>query len=427
MSKLQPKQASTGASPSEMRQTVKLSVTDLRVGMYVSSLDRDWLDTPFLMQGFMIESEDHLDLLAEYCESVWVDKVYEQKLDTSRDAIVQGEKVEQLYIHKKSTVEELGPASGVYQSSTQITKDLMEQVRLGNAIDSNAAKGVVSACVGSILNNPDALLWVSKIRNKDEYTAEHSLNVCVLSIAFARRLGFNEAELNQIGICGLLHDVGKMQIDPAILNKPDPLTRQEWQSIANHPAYGRNLLMSTPSIYTGAIDVAYSHHERLDGKGYPRGLSGSAISTYTRIVTIADAYDAMTANRCYANARSSTDALKILFHGKDKQFDSKLVDVFMRMIGLYPPGSIVELVNGSLAVVLSSNMRNQRYPEVIIVTDFEKVKVEDKMVFDLSAIEEGGLEEDYKIKRTHPDGSFGIKLQELADEGFEFKRAVDAS
>ena len=408
--------------PQGARQSVEISVADLKVGMYVSRLDCDWLDTPFLMQGFMVENEDHLDLLADYCQTVWVDKVYEQQLEKGpKDAILQASKIEKQLIHRKPAVEEIGSATGIYAASKEITKNLMQQVRLGNAIDSQAAKNLVSSCVTSILNNPDALMWMTKIREKDEYTAEHSVNVCVLAIALARRLGFNEAELNKVGLCGLLHDVGKMQIDPAILNKSDPLTRKEWQVIAAHPANGRDLLMGTPSIYPGAIDVAYSHHERLDGKGYPRGLSGSAISTFSRIVAITDAYDAMTADRCYANARSSTDALKVLFHAKDKHFDGKMVDVFMRMIGLYPPGTIVELENGCVGVVLASNEIKQHLPQLIMCLDRNKQPFEEKSLLDLQRIEENKLDQRFLIKRAYTDGKFGVELKDFIEQGFKFK------
>lgn len=406
----------------EAKHSIEISVADLQVGMYVSKLDCDWMDTPFLMQGFMIENDNHLGLLAEYCNTVWVDKIYKQQLATGpKDAILHASTIEKQLIHKKTTADELNSATGIYAKSKEITKNLMQQVRLGNAIDSQAAKNLVSDCVTSILNNPDALMWVSKIRDQDEYTAEHSVNVCVLTIALARRLGFNEAELNKVGLCGLLHDVGKLQIDPAILNKTDPLTREEWQIIAAHPANGRNLLMGTPSIYPGAIDVAYSHHERIDGKGYPRGLSGSAISTFSRVVAITDAYDAMTANRCYASAKSSTDALKVLFHAKDKHFDGKMVDVFMRIIGLYPPGTLVEMKNGCVGVVLSSNEKKQHLPEVIMCLDKNKNRFAQKTRLDLRRIEDQDLDESYLIKQAHIDGSFGLQLEEFLEEGFQFK------
>ncbi len=404
------------------KKSVEISVGDLKVGMYVSRLDCDWLDTPFLMQGFMVESEDHLDLIAEYCSTVWVDKVYEQQLEKGpKDAILQASKIEQQLIHKKPIIEELGNATGIYAASKEITKNLMQQVRLGNAIDSQAAKSLVSSCVSSILSNPDALMWMTRVREKDAYTAEHSVNVCVLAIALARRLGFNEAELNKIGLCGLLHDVGKMQIDPAILNKTDPLTRKEWQVIAAHPANGRDLLMGTPSIYPGAIDVAYSHHERIDGKGYPRGLCGSAISTFSRIVAIVDAYDAMTADRCYANARPTTEALKVLFHSKDKHFDGKMVDVFMRMIGLYPPGTIVELENGCVGVVLTTNEQKQHLPQLIMCLDKNKKPYPEKSLLDLQRIEKEELDKRYLIKRAYIDGKFGLTVTDFVSEGFQFK------
>src|SRR5690606_11347487 len=184
-------------------------------------------------------------------------------------------------------------AISVYREARRLTKTLLDDARIGGVIDSESARVTVKECVGSILRNPDALLWMSRMRNEDEYTSEHCLNVCIVAIAFGRHLGFYEDELEKLGMCGLLHDVGKMRIPSEILNKPAELTAKEYRMIKAHPVHGRNLLMSSPGVDQSVIDVAYSHHERIDGEGYPRKLKAPDISEFARIIAIVDAYDAM--------------------------------------------------------------------------------------------------------------------------------------
>jgi len=404
------------------QSSIQLHVSELQIGMYVSDLDCDWLETPFLTQGFMIESNEHLALLKEYCETVWVDKVFNSWVKAEEHSTFETVNKKNL-VHQVPAQDEHKNAGGVYQKTRQITKTLMDEVRLGRAIDTEAAKEAVSGCVKSVMQNPDALLWMSKIRDSDEYTAEHSMSVCILAIAFGRHLNMNEQELNDIGLCALLHDVGKMQVPAEILNKPARLTREEWQIMMKHTIHGRDLLLSTSNVLSSAIDVAYSHHERVDGNGYPRGLKGAAIPSYARIIAIVDTYDAITADRCYAPGLSTNEALKILYEARETHFEGRLVDSFMKMIGLYPPGTIVELVNGKVALVLAANQKYQHLPRVIQVLDEGKNIVPEK-VLNLADIEKGRLDKDNFIKRAHVDGAFGIRMHDYQQKGIQFASPV---
>jgi len=138
------------------------------------------------------------------------------------------------------------------------------------------------------------MLWLSKIREESSYTSDHCLNVCVLAVAFGRHLGIEKNELEELGLCGLLHDIGKMRVPDEILNKPGRLSEKEFNLMKAHTVHGRNLLLSAKNVYAGAIDVAYNHHERIDGNGYPRKLDAAKISRFTRIISIVDVYDACT-------------------------------------------------------------------------------------------------------------------------------------
>jgi putative nucleotidyltransferase with HDIG domain len=323
------------------------------------------------------------------------------------------------YINKVPAQDEHRKALSVYRASKNVAKGILDGIRLMGVIDTKAAKATVDDCVNSILRNPDALLWMSKMRDVHEYTTEHSLNVCVLAVAFGRHLGMEEDALQKLGLCGLLHDVGKMRIPPEVLNKVAALSDKEFKMIKAHTVHGRNLLMSTSGLPGVVVDVAYSHHEKVDGTGYPRKLKASGISDFARIIAIVDAYDAMTAERCYAPARSSTDALKIIFKDRGSHFDERLALEFIKAIGLYPPGSIVELVNGSLALILTTNVHSKHLPKIILIRNEEHEEIKQKIV-NLSGVADGSLDRGFLISKIIPDGTHGIYLRDFLEQGLRF-------
>lgn len=397
-------------------QTIKIHVSELKIGMFVSKLDRAWLETPFLMQGFLIECLDDIDAVAEYSEYVWIDAVQHVWVPPEERGNITPKNKKISYINKIETRAEHAAALEVYRESRRITRTLLEDVRLGGVINSEQAKATVKGCVHSILRNKDALIWMSKIRSQDEYTAEHCLNVCVLAIAFARHLGMSEADLEKVGLCGLLHDVGKMRVPVEVLNKSEKLSEQEFTIIKAHSIHGRNLLLATRGIPNSTIDVAYSHHEKVDGTGYPRGLKSSGISETAKMIAIVDAYDAMTSDRCYSAGIASTEALKIIFKDRGTHFDDRLALEFIKCVGLYPPGTLVELVNGIVAIVFETNAKFRHLPKVIAVQVQDKPLEKTKMI-DLGAVEAGKLDKSFLIKRALKDGSFNVFIKDHRELG----------
>ncbi len=401
--------------------TKKVNVGDLRVGMYVCKLDRDWLDTPFLLQGFHIEEEEDIDIIGEYCDYVWIDddktiqkfSPFSSNVGTAAQIRPRTDPLD----YEVPLAEEHRRVMGTFRQARNLTKTLLDDIRLGGVINTEKAKETVNDCVQSVIRHPDALLWMSKMRDENEYTAEHCLNVCILAIAFGRQLGLNEQELQNLGLCGLLHDVGKVKIPPEILNKPAALTTKEMRMMMAHTVHGRNLLLSSPGIYSGAVDVAYSHHERIDGRGYPRQLPARSISRFSRIIAIVDAYDAMTADRCYQPAKTSTEAMKIIYQARGTHFDEELALKFLRTVGLYPPGSIVELYSGEIGIVIETNQRFRHLPRILLVRDADKQPLDETQEMDLSMIEKGDLPKQYLIKQVWKDNSFGVQLREYRERG----------
>ncbi|WGO97311.1 HD-GYP domain-containing protein [Saccharophagus degradans] len=397
---------------------IKTPVNELHVGMFVTALDRDWLETPFLTQGFYIESPDDIKKIAEYCKYVWVlgrpKPLHTGKVDFESGVLIGRKPTKYEVVH--SSIEEHKFVDGFIQKASEFTKGMLDNLRAGGVLDTQTARGVVSDVVASVVRSPDALMWMTRMRDEDAYTAEHSLNVCILATVFGRKLGLRKPQLINLGLCGFLHDVGKTKIPEAVLNKPGKLTDKEMKMMQAHATHGRNILMEKRDMYEGAIEVAYSHHERPDGKGYPRGLSSVDTSLFTKIISIVDAYDAMTADRVYQKARPSSQALNIIYEVRGQQFDENLALAFIQTIGLYPPGSVVELVNGCVGLVLETNLNYRHLPLVLIMRDENKKECNHRLV-DLALTVTGELSRQYFIRYMLRDGSCGISLKACFEAG----------
>lgn len=393
-----------------------IHVSELQLGMFVCELDRPWLETPFILQGFKIVDQEDIDTIAKYCEHVYIEDSEDQWLAQEERAIMETKAAStRIKAPTVSNKDEYHRASSIHSTARHLTRSFMDDVRLGQAINIPEVKTTVSECVSSIMRNPDTLMWLSRIRNKDDYTAEHSLNVGLLAITFGRHLGASEEDLNRLGVAGMLHDVGKMRTPDEVLNKEGRLTDKEYRIMQSHAKHGRDILMSHKSVDHRAVDVAYSHHESLDGTGYPRKIKASGISDFTRIITLCDIYDAVTSDRIYKQGRSSLEALKILYHNKGIKFDEKLVTEFISCIGLYPPGSIVELKNGKVGIVISTNYRHRHLPKVLTLRDEQKMPMRET-VLNLEQLASSG-EEGHLIKTVVPNGSHGIRIEKYIEKG----------
>jgi len=396
----------------------QIPVAALEIGMYISELDRPWLETPFLMQGFLVETMDHIHLVQEFCHFVHIDAVQQVYVPPEERSVSQ-QRTRKHYIHKVSVEDEHLAASGVYKQARSLTKSVLDEVRLGNAFDAEKAKQTVAGCVESILRNPDALMWLGKIRNVDNHVADHCLNVAIVAVAFGRYLDLEEEELKEIGLCGLLHDIGKMKVPPDILKNDRDLSAQEELVLKSHPLQGRNILMSNRSLFNGATDVAHCHHEHLDGSGYPRGLNAVGISFYTRIIAIVDLYDNFTTGHGGKPPRSSLAAMRHLYSLRGKHFDDKLVLQFIQCIGLYPPGSIVELRNGQVGIVISTNYKNRRLPKVLMQLDANKQKCQSRII-NLADQKQQGHKQEHLIKDVLINGTYDIDINEHINKGLVF-------
>jgi putative nucleotidyltransferase with HDIG domain len=288
---------------------------------------------------------------------------------------------------------------------------VLESISNGESFDMDATKKAIQSCVASIMRNANALLWLTQVKNQDRYTAEHSLRVGILAIAFGRFLDFEEPELELLGLCGMLHDVGKVKIPDEILNKPARLTRIEFDIMKEHASLGKDILLRQKGVDKLIIDTANYHHERIDGKGYPEQLNASYLHKYVRMVSIVDVYDAITSARPYKVGSPAFDALKILFSERDKHFDNDLVEAFIRMVGIYPPGTLVEMTNGEVGIVVSANPDSRLRPKVELVLTADK-KIRPPYIINLldGITDKSGSV--YVIKEGVTNGTYGVDIKD---------------
>ena len=395
---------------------IKVDAAQLTIGMYVVELDRPWTDTTFLFQGFRIRQQLDIRLLQEVCSYVWVDARQSVTVHDQITANIAQPEALQPTIAKVDFNLEMLQAAPTWSAARDESLRILQAVKLGQELDVEAVKTVIKDCVESILRNPAAMLWLARIKNSDEYTAEHSLRVSILSIALAKELGLPVYQLEQIGVCGMLHDVGKIKVPNEILNKPGALTAEELCIMQSHAAEGRKLLMSNQQVTAATVDVAYSHHERLDGQGYPRGLDASKIPYFAKIIAVADSYDAINSDRVYSKGKSSLESLRILLEAVNSHFDEEIVGCFIRMVGIYPPGEIVELTNGEVAIIIGCPPGNKLKPRVLRVLDAQKQPCKESII-DLGKTASDPSGKPYRIHEVHCSGAFGIDIEAYRRKG----------
>jgi len=380
-----------------MNKKIKVSLEYLSQGMYVVELDRPWLDSPFLFQGFIINNDDLLEEVKDVCEYVYVDMELSDPNIHGQLQVLANRPVS-TYIDtppKKTThrsdaeehknyIQRLQQSRASFDKTTQYINKALEDVRLGNSIDTNQAKQLVSELADQVISSSHALVWLTFLKQRDEYTANHCINVCILALSFGRCLEFDKQQLNDVGLGGLLHDVGKMKIPDVILNKPGKLTPDEFEIMKQHPDLGFQLLKNEKDMPLGVLDSVLHHHERKNAHGYPDKLSGHDIPLLTQVISIVDVYDAVTSDRCYHDGLSPYEALNNIYKWAEKDFDKPLVESFIKCLGIYPIGSLVELDNGLVGVVISASKKARLRPMIMLVLDKNKRPFKQRKILNLA-------------------------------------------
>lgn len=254
-------------------------------------------------------------------------------------------------------------------TATAIAKETLDNLVQGHPAEFSKVREIVEQILNEVSGTPELMVGLSAIRNFDEDTFTHSVNVCVLSLILGKALLYRREELVKLGMGALLHDVGKMKIPREILGKPDRLTREEFEQIKTHSLAGYEILKGKVEISLLSAHVALQHHEKVDGSGYPRGLRGGEIHEFARITAIADMFDALTSDRAYRCRVPPHEAARLLKLKSGKHLDERLTTRFLERIAFYPNGTIVRLNNGEVGVVVQQQAGRPERPVVRVMTD----------------------------------------------------------
>jgi putative nucleotidyltransferase with HDIG domain len=283
-----------------------------------------------------------------------------------------------------SYAQELPVAKNIYRKTIQSVQHAIKAIKLGKAYSTHEIEATVKDIVESVLRNPDALMNICQIRGYNEYVYEHSVNVTILVCALCHVLQYEKEPIVEAGVGAFLHDLGMIWIPENIVNKPDKLTEAEAMVIRRHPEYGLEILKDRKGISDLSRTIIIQHHERLNGKGYPKGLKGDQIHEAGSIAGIADAYDAMTSNRVHRPALTPQQALAYLYSVSDREFPKKITEHFVKLLGVYPVGSFVRLSSGEKGIVVRVRKEKMLLPDVLVLFDAGGKKLDAPIEYQLS-------------------------------------------
>ncbi len=357
------------------KKSVKIPIESLAVGMFVTSIE-DGKRINLANAGRISSKKAINQLVKSGIQFAWVDKSLSAKgcvfnptktvaVQPTKPQIAESEhQSEPVKCKKVSRFAQQKKAAKIITEAKGFVHKILSQTFDGKAINVGDLDTLADDMIETLLLDSDAVRCVSALRNKNQYLLEHSINVATLMVTFGKHLNMPKEVLKQLAIGGIIHDVGKVKVDDKVLNKPARLTPEEFEHMKLHQVYAEAMVSNVVGISQVSLDVCLMHHEKLDGSGYPIGLKGDDISLHGRMSSIVDIYDALTSDRCYKQGMSSAEAFKILISLTPHQLDKQLVYKFINCVGIFPVGSIVELSDGRVGIVWSSNQIEPLKPEV---------------------------------------------------------------
>ena len=350
---------------------------ELQIGHFVSRLDRPWRDSPFPLEGVMILSEDTQSWFVENCGWVVIDLLRgrngyrppsaRQYRHRGREPAVQNTDPDapvNMLRRARLTEDSVHEAIDCHDLLYRQAAVLIDSLKKSGRVDVEQARLGLRKIAGSLESNIAAMVWLTRIRHADEHTAEHSVNVAILAMGLARSLEWEDEEVERTGLAGLLHDLGKMRLDPDIINKHGELTAEESAHVRQHSRIGYELLRDDERIHPDVSRAVLEHHERPDGKGYPEGKPAGALLPLSNLIAVVNVYDAMTSQRPYQSAISHHETLGVLWRERQRRFDAGMVEKLIQFLGWVTPGILVRLSSGDYAVVLQTSQEHRLWPVV---------------------------------------------------------------
>lgn len=521
----------------------KTQASQLDIGMYICELDRPWLDTPFMLEGLLIEDNEQIDIIKSLCEFIYVDRtlsvgIYykaapKEQVAIKRDGVINHINVSTTFNQKSNSdtakknnigasttklsffdilkeikasnqsssstkqnnagdnimfnvrhtnnaidstdfsplktddsptltsqiktdfsnlisglvrfgskkkkiksalnktdsakdlvnednytitifddvppvEDEIAKIYPVYEKSQIATKEMFEALALDQKIDLTNIHEALDGMVESIERSPDALIWLAKLKQTDDYTYNHALNVSITLMALASFMSMSKKQVKDLGLAGLLQDIGKGKISSELLHKQEKITAEEFEVLKKHVDFALELLEITDDISSTVILTVSQHHERIDGSGYPYHLTGKQICLTGQMAGLVDSYCALTTNKVYAKGVYNQIALEEIYTLRDVKFNSVLIDQLVQFLGMYPVSSLVELNSKEVGVVIQQNTVRRLLPRIMILLNPDKTKNEYPAVINLINSPLTPFGEPYAIVRGLPPDSYGL-------------------
>lgn len=403
-------------------------VDELQTGMYVAKLDRPWIETPFPLQGFYVKDLSDIDQLRRYCREVTIDMARsrvvadavthqlggparrepEAVVTRVTDSAAAPKVRRPVYQTTVSMPQEVMASRELHSQFSEAVVEVYRKIGSGRDIDTGATREISARVVESVIRNPDAMVWLSRVREKDSYSYHHAFRCAIWGTVFGRHLGISRQALENLAFGLTLMDVGKARMPDGLLDKRGLLTPAERVELRKHVDYSLDILSGMPGIPSQVIQMVAEHHERFDGSGYPNRLAGKAISPLGKMAGLVDTYDAMTSERPYARALTSVEAVSKLYDLRNTEFQSQLVEEFIQAIGVYPTGTLVHLSNHEVGVVIAQNPERRLRPKLLVLLDGDKKPVARPRYVDMLTTTHDSAGEPLRIITSLLSGSYGV-------------------
>jgi HD-GYP domain-containing protein (c-di-GMP phosphodiesterase class II) len=381
-----------------------LSVGELQFGMYIAELDRPWTDTPFMFQGFHLRNDKQLEALRKFCKHVFVDAARSELPVMVRSpahapattAPGFSTKGTAQYPEQSRVENEIGVCAELYLQTVKALRDMLQP-----PLDGAAVVRALNRLADSVVRNPDALLLMAKMRKTELAAHARALQVSIYMMVFGRFLQLEREQIETLGLLGLLQDVGKTRLPEALLAKrEEELGAEEIDMLKKHAELSAHILGVTAGLPSKFAPLALLHHERQDGTGYPRALKGYQIGLYGAIAAICDGYETFLAPPPFGEGRSSSAAVSLLLKDRGTAYHGPLVEQFIRCMGSFPVGTLVELTSGEVGVVVAEHLLQRIKPKVMLVLDRAGQRVAAGRIIDLAVNPALSGGEPYRIRRA---------------------------